>query len=39
MTHFDVGTASSVLDASLRLSAQEYHEVRALARLRAQRFV
>ena len=36
---FHFWTTASVLDASLRLVAQEHHKFRALTRLRAQRFV
>jgi hypothetical protein len=36
---FGPGSASSGLDASLRLAAQEDHEIRAFAGLRAQRLV
>src|ERR1700704_4405036 len=36
---FGARTASSTLDASLRLAAQQHHKIRALAGLRAQRLV
>jgi hypothetical protein len=39
LTDFHFWATASVLDASLRLTAQEHHKSRALTRLRAQRFV
>ena len=37
ITDFHFWTTASVLDAALRLTAQEHHKSRALIRLRAQR--
>src|ERR1700681_303721 len=39
VTEFGPRTASPVLDAALRLAAQEHHEIRAFAGLGAQRLV
>ena len=39
VTEFGPRTASSALDAALRLAAQEHHEIRAFAGLGAQRLV
>src|SRR3977135_855304 len=39
VAEFGARTASSALDASLRLAAQQHHKIRALAGLRAQRLV
>jgi hypothetical protein len=39
ITDFHFWATASILDASLRLTAQEHHKSRALTRLRAQRFV
>ena len=39
ITDFHFWTTPSILDASLRLTAQEHHKSRALTRLRAQHFV